>query len=113
MVELATSTFEEVRALTAARVVAILPVGAVEAHGPHLPLATDVVIAEAMARAAAGALAARGLAPLLLPAIAYTTAEFAAAFDGTISIRPATLRALVADIALSLARRGTGVLAIA
>src|SRR2546422_1021052 len=46
-------TWEEVRDLDRTKAVAILPVGAVEAHGPHLPLATDVVIAEAMARAAA------------------------------------------------------------
>ena len=33
--------------LSASRPVAVLPVGALEAHGPHLPLGTDVVIAEA------------------------------------------------------------------
>ena len=31
-------------------VVAILPLGAIEAHGPHLPVGTDIWIAEAMAR---------------------------------------------------------------
>ena len=46
-------TWEEVRDLDRPSAVAILPVGAVEAHGPHLPLGTDVVIAEAMARACA------------------------------------------------------------
>jgi creatinine amidohydrolase/Fe(II)-dependent formamide hydrolase-like protein len=56
---LATMTWTEVRALTAGRTVAILPTGAVEAHGPHLPLGTDIVIAEAMARAGAARLAAR------------------------------------------------------
>src|SRR5262245_39517096 len=58
--ELADLTWEEVRDLDHARAVAILPVGAVEAHGPHLPLGTDVVIARAMARAGAGHLAALG-----------------------------------------------------
>ena len=37
-------TWEEVRDLDRSSAVAILPVGAVEAHGPHLPLGTDVVI---------------------------------------------------------------------
>ncbi|HSE68554.1 MAG TPA: creatininase family protein, partial [Gemmatimonadales bacterium] len=50
--ELAAMTWEEVRDLGGQGLVAILPAGAVEAHGPHLPLDTDVVIASAMARAA-------------------------------------------------------------
>ena len=57
--ELAQLTWEEVRDLDRAQTLVILPVGAVEAHGPHLPLATDVVIAGAMARAGARRLAAR------------------------------------------------------
>ncbi|HXL15441.1 MAG TPA: creatininase family protein, partial [Methylomirabilota bacterium] len=63
--ELADMTWEEVCGLDAARTIAILPVGAIEAHGPHLPLATDVVIALAMARAGASALASRGLGALV------------------------------------------------
>src|SRR5207244_12308244 len=71
--ELSNMTWEEARALAGGRAVAILPVGAIEAHGPHLPLATDVIIAEAMARAGAERLLARGVAALVLPAPAYTT----------------------------------------
>src|SRR2546422_6372108 len=51
VLDLAHLTWEEVRDLDRTKTVAIVPVGAVEAHGPHLPLATDVIIAEAMARA--------------------------------------------------------------
>jgi creatinine amidohydrolase len=68
--------------------VAILPTGAMEAHGPHLPLSTDVIIAEAMARDGAARLAARGMEAVLLPALAWTPAPFAAGFPGTLSIRP-------------------------
>src|SRR2546425_10165 len=82
-------TWEEVRDLDRTKAVALLPVGAVEAHGPHLPLTTDVVIAETMARAAAVRLATRGYDALLLPPLAYTAAEFAAGFPGTVSLRPA------------------------
>ena len=52
---LAAMTWEEARDAGRRRAVAILPVGAIEAHGPHLPLETDVIIAGAMARAGAGA----------------------------------------------------------
>ncbi len=55
---LAAMTWEEARAAAGPGSVAILPVGAIEAHGPHLPLETDVIIAEAMARSGAAKLAA-------------------------------------------------------
>jgi creatinine amidohydrolase len=111
--ELADMTWEEVRDLDRARTVALLPVGATEAHGPHLPLGTDVVIAQAMARAGAQALAGRGLASVLLPPLAYTAAPFAAGFPGTISVSPATLTALVVDLARELTRQGFAALGIA
>lgn len=111
--EWGTLTWEEARSLDPARVVAILPVGAVEAHGPHLPLSTDVIIAEAMARAGGDRLAARGYLPLLLPSLAYTAAPFAAAFPGTLSMTPATATALLLDLARALTARGVAALVIA
>ena len=110
--DLASLTWEEARGrLTGA--VAILPVGATEAHGPHLPLGTDVVIAEAMARAAADLLETRGRPAIVLPSLAYSPARYAAGFAGTISLRPATLTALVLDVARSLGAQGIQALAIA
>ncbi len=106
-------TWTELAALDLGRAPAILPVGAVEAHGPHLPLGTDNVIAEAMATAAAERLAQRGLAPLLLPALAYTAAPFAAAFPGTLSLPPETVTGLVVDLARALAAAGLPLLALA
>ncbi len=111
--ELAELTWEDVRDLDRARTVVLLPVGALEAHGPHLPLGTDNWIATAMARAAASRLAKHGLGALLLPALAYTTAPFGAAFAGTLSVAPATVAALVADLATETTRQGFAALAIA
>ena len=111
--EWGTMTWEEARDLDRARSVAILPLGAVEAHGPHLPLATDVVIAEAMARAGGERLAARGFHPFLLPSLAYTAAPFAQGFPGTLSMSPATATALLLDLARALTARGAAALAIA
>jgi creatinine amidohydrolase len=106
-------TWEEARDAAGQRSVAILPVGAIEAHGPHLPLETDVIIAEAMARAGAARLRARGLRALVLPSLGYTTAAFARSFAGTISLRPETVTATVVDIADGLKRHGFALLAIA
>jgi creatinine amidohydrolase len=94
-------------------VVAILPCGAVEAHGPHLPLITDNIISEGMATRAAEALNARDVAAFVLPTISYAPAEYADEFAGTISIGADTAGALLRDIASSLARRGFACLAIA
>jgi len=113
VLDLAHLTWEEVRDLDRAKAVAILPVGAVEAHGPHLPLATDIIIAETMARAAASRLATRGYNAVLLPSLAYTAAGFAAGFPGTVSLRPGTVTALLVDLARSLARHGFPMLAVA
>ncbi len=111
--ELAQLTWEEVRDLDRSRTIVVLPVGAIEAHGPHLPLDTDVVIAGAMARAGAKRLGARDRVVLILPALAYTPASFGAAFHGTLSISGVTVTALVVDLARSLTDHGFGVLAIA
>ena len=111
--ELAQLTWEEVRDLDREQTLVVLPVGAIEAHGPHLPLDTDVVIATAMARAGAKRLGARDKVVLILPALAYTTAGFGAAFQGTLSISRVTVTALVVDLARSLTDQGFRLLALA
>lgn len=106
-------TWEEVRDATTEDAVCILPVGAVEAHGPHLPLGTDVVIAEAMARACAERLAGEGRSAFVLPPIWYTAAPFAGNFPGTVAVEPDTVRDLVVQIATSLKECQITTLAIA
>ena len=94
-------------------VVAILPCGAIEAHGPHLPLGTDIIISEGMARRAAAALEADAVRAFILPALAYAPAGYAEEFAGTISIKAETASALLADIAASLKAQGFACLALA
>lgn len=113
MQPLAAMTWEEVRAAAGPSTAAILPVGAIEAHGPHLPLTTDVIIAEAMARSGAARLAARGLRVVLLPTLTYTAAPFADGFAGTLSLLPGTVTEMVLAIARALARHGFGIFVIA
>ena len=105
-------TWKEARERICGAVV-ILPVGSTEAHGPHLPLATDVIISEEMSRRAAVKLAAQGIDALVLPPIAYSVTDFSADFAGTISIRKATATALLRDICVSLYGQGARLVAIA
>lgn len=113
MNRLSEMTWESVARLAEGRLVAVLPVGATEAHGPHLPLGTDDVIAEAMARDGAARLGARGVEAVVLPTVSYTPAPFAGRFAGTVSIRPETLVALVVDVVRSLTEQGVDAVVVA
>lgn len=104
--ELADLTFEEARAALAEGCVALLPTGATEAHGPHLPLSTDVVISREAARRAARQLRDAGKGALVLPPLAYAVTEYASEFPGTISLPLETATALVRDVILGAMRTG-------
>ena len=106
-------TWKEAREAVARGVVVILPIGSTEAHGPHLPLATDVIISEEMSLRAAAKLNGRGVETLVLPAIAYSVTDFSADFPGTISIRKQTAIALIHDICVSLYEQGAQLIAVA
>ncbi|QHC65900.1 creatininase family protein [Rathayibacter sp. VKM Ac-2759] len=82
--------------------VALLPFGALEAHGLHLPLSTDTIVAEAVAERTAERLGA-----LLLPAIPYGATAGTAGYPGTVSLAAATVTAITVDIARALDASGT------
>ena len=98
-------TWTEVDEAMKDRPVAILPVGSTEAHGPHLPLSTDTVIATEMARRAAAKLKENGIRALILPPVSFTVAEFGAAFAGTLSLPPETAIQLLRDVCITAAKR--------
>jgi creatinine amidohydrolase len=79
----------------------IIPVGVMEAHGPHLPLATDTFEAYDSAKRAAELTDV-----FVAPPIPYGMCRSTAGHAGTVGIRGDTLRALVRDIVASLANSG-------
>ncbi len=81
--------------------VAVLPVGSVEQHGAHLPLATDTLQVWEVACRAVEAEPA-----LLCPPVAYGYCRSTRDHPGTLSVRPGTLRRIVFDIGASLYRQG-------
>lgn len=111
-IRLADLTWEEVRALPRP-LAALLPVGATEAHGPHLPLGTDCIIAEAMAEEGARRLAGEVGSVLLLPTLAYTAAPFALGFAGTLSVPADAVAGVLEGVSASLAEAGAAVLGLA
>jgi creatinine amidohydrolase len=100
-------TYPEAEALRGrADLVALLPIGSTEAHGPHLPLGTDAIISDELAARAADALATRGRAALILPSITFAVTDFARPFSGTLSISAATATGLVADVCAAAIEQG-------
>lgn len=94
-------SWPDVAGAVADRPVAILPFGAIEEHGPHLPLDTDVVLADALAERIAAA------AHLLrLPTIPLGQVWSLAHFPGSLSVSDDTLVSIVCELASGLARNG-------
>ncbi|GAA2633516.1 creatininase family protein [Dactylosporangium fulvum] len=87
--------------------VVIIPVGAIEQHGPHLPTSTDALIAEAVAGSAATAAAGRSGRPLIVaPTVAFGASDHHLAYGGTLSLSPETLLAVICDLFRSIAAQG-------
>jgi creatinine amidohydrolase len=86
--------------------VLLLPIGAVEPHGPHAPLGTDAIISTGMCARATAQLDGSGIAVLTLPPLPYGVTRYAAAFPGAISVSEDTLRAIVVDVCHSLVQQG-------
>lgn len=79
----------------------IIPVGAVEQHGPHMAMGTDSILAEDV-----GLEAARRSGVLIYPTMWYGWSENHMAFCGTVTLRPETLQAMVRDVVESLSVHG-------
>ena len=96
----AAPTSADFGARLAAGAVPLLPFGAYEQHGPHLPLDTDTLMAGGLCRRLAA-----GLDALVLPAVGYGQTTDNDGFPGTISLSFDTVRAVLADIATALHRQ--------
>ncbi|WP_394836184.1 creatininase family protein [Pendulispora rubella] len=104
---LADLTTEDVAAITSRPPTCVLvPVGSVEPHGPHLPLATDTVISEEAARRAADALRQAGIATYVAPPVSYGVTDYAHGFAGALSIPAPVLTAYLEAIAKGLLGEG-------
>jgi creatinine amidohydrolase/Fe(II)-dependent formamide hydrolase-like protein len=90
--------------------VALLPVGALEQHGPHLPLDTDAFDAQYLAQQVAAA--CRDPKPLVLPLVPYGVSYHHEDFPGTLSVSNDALGRYVYDIGMSAARSGVTKLVI-
>ncbi|MDX1688840.1 MAG: creatininase family protein [Candidatus Promineifilaceae bacterium] len=103
---LAEMTWPEVAELAQRTSVALVPTGATEAHGPHLPLETDVIIAQGSCRRAAERLAKGGIECVIAPPFYYGVTNFGMPFSGTVTIAADALQELVRGVCYSLSTHG-------
>lgn len=99
--ELSRMSWAQAREALGRAQVALLPVGSTEQHGPHLPLGTDWLTAQEIARRAS----ARG-GWLVLPTVPVGVSEHHRQFWGTLWVPPEVLRDYVMGVARALASHG-------
>ncbi len=100
--ELTSADFER---LDPARAVAVLPLGATEQHGPHLPLSVDTVLVDGVVQEALRHVPTSAQV-LVLPTQSVGLSTEHTAFAGTLSLSPETLIRVWTEIGESVARAG-------
>lgn len=80
---------------------AVLPLGAVEQHGPHMKLGTDNFLAEGVAK-----LLSEKINGILLPTINYGQVWSLKRFPGSLSLSTDTLKSIIKDIAKGVKFQG-------
>jgi len=98
-------TSADFRALDPERTIAVLPIAAVEQHGPHLPVLTDTAIADGMLATLRGMLP-NDLRVLVLPTQAYGKSDEHILSPGTVTLSATALIAVLVEIGASIARAG-------
>ena len=97
---------DQLRDLAAADAVVILPLGALEQHGPHLPVEVDSLLGEHVAIATARIMQEQGLPVVVLPMLWTGVSEHHMSFGGTITLDLPTYCAVVEGICRSAMRHG-------
>ena len=98
-------TSEEFSRLDRSRLIAVLPVGATEQHGPHLPMSTDTATIDGMVAASLPHLP-DDLTVLFLPTVPYGKSNEHSRYPGTLTVSANTLISMWKDIGDCVARAG-------
>ena len=105
-VEWARLKAHELRGMASDNAVVIVPVAALEQHGPHLPVMVDARLAGEVGRRAALRAAAGGVPSLVLPVIWHGLSEHHMSFGGTVTLDTRSFALVVRGVVDSVARQG-------
>ena len=99
-------TWQEIDKLDRDHTLILIPTGAIEQHGPHLPLDTDIFNATSISESVANNFLHSENRVLLAPPIWWGTSPHHLGFPGTISLRNETLSNIVVEVITSLLPHG-------
>ena len=99
-------TWEEVAEALQRTNLVVIPCGAIEQHGPHLPLGTDALNGTYLSRLVVQRLTGQGSPAVAGPTISLGVSQHHIDFPGTCSLRASTFIAVVKDVCESLAHNG-------
>lgn len=99
-------TWKEIEAAVKQKAIALLPVGVIEEHGPHLGLAVDIYAPCRLARNIKSLLESRGVRTLIAPPYYWGNIGLTSAFPGSFSFKPEIIQESIFEIIACLKRWG-------
>ncbi|MGI6149604.1 MAG: creatininase family protein [Limnochordia bacterium] len=99
-------TSSEIKQCAEANGIVIIPIGSIEQHGPHLPVAADSIIAETVACRTAEGLWRKGIRSVVLPVVWLGNSLHHMDFSGTISLDFHTFAGVIFQVCKSLRKHG-------
>ena len=97
---------DQLRSLAKQEAIIIVPVAALEQHGPHLPVEVDMLLGDEVALRTARLMQAQGAATAVLPALWTGISEHHMSFGGTVALDYPAFAALVEGVCVSVVRQG-------
>jgi len=95
-------TWQEIQAGANQNAVVLLPIGMIEAHGPHMDLSPDFYLGALICRFLKQELQERSIEALITPPVYWGISPDIAQYAGTFSVRPETMKGLLIDILASI-----------
>ena len=95
-------SWQEVQAAADRNAAVLLPIGTIEAHGPHMDLSADFYLSTLVCRFLKQELEAEGVEALIAPPVYWGISRDVAKYAGTFSVSPSTMKGLLTDIFSSI-----------